>query len=179
VRIVSGELGGRRFSPPSKMKARPTTDLAKEGLFNVLRNLIDYTGISVLDLFSGTGSISYEFASRGAIEVSSVEIDARNIAFIRKTSEVFKIKNHDFIRADAFKFAEKTTNKYDVIFADPPYQSSRIEELPTIIFERGLLKKNGLFILEHSKDYSFSDNNAFLQQRSYGAVCFSIFQREE
>lgn len=177
MRVISGELGGRRFSPPSKMKARPTTDIAREGLFNVLRNLIDYADISVLDLFSGTGSVSYEFASRGASEICSVEIEGKNIAFIKKTSETFKIKNHDLFRADAFKFVEKTNNQYDVIFADPPYQSTRIEELPKIVFERELLKKEGIFILEHSKDYSFSSNKAFLQQRNYGSVCFSIFQQ--
>jgi 16S rRNA (guanine(966)-N(2))-methyltransferase RsmD len=177
VRVVSGELGGRRFSPPSKMKARPTTDIAKEGLFNVLRNIIDFSDISVLDLFSGTGSISYEFASRGAKDICSVEIESKNIVFIKKTSEIFKIKNHDFFRADAFRFLEKTNKQYNVIFADPPYQSKRIEELPKIVFDRNLLKEEGVFVLEHSKDFSFSDNKAFLQQRSYGGVCFSIFQR--
>lgn len=156
--------------------SRPTTDFAKENLFNVLNNQIDFEGLNVLDLFTGTGSISFEFASRGADRITSIEKDFKSVKFIKKTIVDLKFENIDIKCADAFKIIKKTPEKYDLIFADPPYDMKGIETLPDLIFENELLKDDGLFILEHSQDYDFKSHSRLKELRKYGSVHFSMFR---
>lgn len=179
MRIVSGKHRGRRIEPPASFKARPTTDFAKENLFNVLNNIIDLEDIAVLDLFSGTGGMSYEFISRGCAELVLVEKDFNHFKFIQKClKELKEDKMAVALNMDAFKFIQSTERKFDLIFADPPYNLEKIDTIPQIIFEKALLKKDGIFIFEHSADYNFSNNPHFSQLRKYGSVHFSIFNAQ-
>lgn len=175
MRIVSGFLKGRRFTPPTQIKARPTTDFAKEGLFNLLANRIDLEDIAVLELFAGSGSIGLEFVSRGAKIVTGVEMSAQHISYIKKICHELGVNNYYLQRADVFKFLEHASGTYAVIFADPPYQLKELPTLPTIIFEKQLLAPNGLFILEHGKEHQFSTHPHFVEERKYGNVHFSFF----
>jgi 16S rRNA (guanine(966)-N(2))-methyltransferase RsmD len=177
MRIVGGMLKGRRFSPPKNFRARPTTDTAKESLFNILSNFIDFEDIKVLDLFSGTGSISYEFASRGCKEITSVEKDFFHHKFICKCVDELKLRHViKPVKQDVFTFLEKTeTSSFDLIFADPPFNLPNLDMLPKIILESGLLKKEGYFIFEHGAGHDFSELAGFWQTRSYGSVRFSFF----
>ncbi|MDE6482217.1 MAG: RsmD family RNA methyltransferase [Rikenellaceae bacterium] len=176
MRIVSGSHRGRTIEPPRGFKARPTTDFAKENIFNVLSNLYDFEGLDVLDLFSGTGSISYEFASRGAARVVSVEADRMHRSFIEATARKMGLTAIKSVLGDAFNFVRCCSEKFDIIFADPPYDLEGTDELPDIIMERGILKPEGIFVLEHSKHKEFSGHPNFRQHRSYGSVNFSIFE---
>lgn len=176
MRIVSGSLGGRLINPPAFFKARPTTDMAKESLFNVLNNRVDFENLNVLDLFSGTGSISYEFASRGAARVLSVELNPRYAAFIQHTADHFGIKSLHVMKADAFKFLEKSREKFDVVFADPPYDLPELAEIPNLFFATNRLNPDGWFILEHPGSYDFNKHPQFVELRRYGKVNFSFFQ---
>jgi 16S rRNA (guanine966-N2)-methyltransferase len=177
MRIVSGSLKGRRFSPPPSFRARPTTDMAKENLFNVLNNTLDFESTVVLDLFSGTGSISYEFASRGCPSVTSVEKDFHHYSFIRKCIEELELsKSVKPLKADVFTYLSRLKGEtFDLIFADPPFELSNLEEIPDIIFARNVLKPDGLLILEHGPSHDFSHHPAFTQTRHYGKVCFTFF----
>jgi 16S rRNA (guanine(966)-N(2))-methyltransferase RsmD len=176
MRIVSGELKGRRFSPPASFKARPTTDQARESLFNILNNQIDIADQTVLDLFSGTGAISYEFASRGCCSVTSIEKNYAHFKFIRRTASDFNLTPQmKVIKADAFKFISKKQGNFSLIFADPPFNLPQIPELPALILNSGLLVSQGLFILEHGPTYNFSNEPFFWQTRHYGKVNFSFF----
>lgn len=180
MRVVSGELRGRRFSPPESFSARPTTDFAKENLFNVLANIIDFEEIKVLDIFSGTGSITYEMVSRGCTDVTSVELNYNHQKFIAKTISEFGIKKQAHsIKADAFKFVQNTTETYDLIFADPPFDLERASELPDIIISRHLLREGGIFILEHSGAGKYNAHPNFVQTRSYGKVNFTFFKDDK
>ena len=177
MRIVSGTLKGRRFSPPKNFKARPTTDFAKENLFNVLNNSIDFEKLKVLDLFGGTGSISYEFASRGAQEITCVELNLNHFRFIKKTSEELDLSGKiRAIKGNAFKFVEKTPEKYDLIFADPPYDLEGAERLIDLVFKQEILETEGLFIFEHSGKVSFNDHPNFIENRENGKVIFTFFK---
>ncbi len=176
MRIISGTHKGRRIIPDKSFKARPTTDFAKENLFNVLNHTIDITGISALDLFGGTGGISYELASRGAAQVTCVEINFKHISFIKKTVADLKFNNISVLRADTFRFLKSCNKKYDLIFADPPYDLDKIETLPDIVFEKELLLPDGLLILEHGKDHNFENHDNFIEMRTYGSVNFSFFK---
>ncbi len=179
MRIISGKYKGKHIVPPKSFKARPTTDFAKESLFNIISNNYNYENISALDLFSGTGGISYELASRGCPNVISVELDPNHHAFIRKTVEELGLR--DQVRAlkqNAFVYLKGCKQKFDFIFADPPYDMEGIELIHDIIFGRELLTDEGWFILEHSKDREFSDKPFFIERRSYGSVNFSIFGKE-
>lgn len=176
MRIVSGTHKSRIIKPPANLPVRPTTDIAKESLFNVLANRIDMETVNVLDLFSGTGSISYEFASRGALSVTSVDIEKRCIDFIHKASTEFKFNNIKILRNDVFTFIKICKVKYDIIFADPPYEMPKIETLPDLIFEKNILNENGIFILEHTERLNFSANPHFMEKRNYGKVNFSFFK---
>ena len=179
MRIVSGSLKGRRFSPPGSFKARPTTDFAKENIFNVLNNLIDFEDVDVLDLFSGTGSISFEFASRGCTRIVAVEKSYNHFKFIRKiTSELDLDDRVNVIRGCAFKYIEKTSIKFDIVFADPPYDLNEAKELPGKVMSSGILNKGGLFIFEHSDKKDYSALPGFREVRKYGKVNFSIFEKE-
>ena len=176
MRIISGSCGGRTINPPKNLRARPTTDFAKENLFNVLGNVVDFEGIDVLDLFAGTGSISYEFASRGAASVTSVEINAVHYNFIRATAKSFGLTNIHPVKANVFLYLKSCAKKYDVIFSDAPYDLEGSEAVVDMVLEKGLLKEGGIFIFEHSKDKNFSSHPRFSRLRSYGSVQFSIFE---
>ena len=175
MRIVSGYLKGRRFTPPTQIKARPTTDFAKEGLFNLLSNRIELEDIAVLELFAGSCSIGLEFVSRGAKIVTGVEMSVQHISYIKKICRELGVSNYYLQRADVFKYLEHAGNQYHVIFADPPYQLKELPTLPNIIFEKQLLAPGGLFILEHGREHEFSAHPHFVEERKYGNVHFSFF----
>ncbi|NDV78695.1 RsmD family RNA methyltransferase [Dysgonomonas sp. 511] len=178
MRIISGKHKGRRFDPPKNFKARPTTDFAKENLFNVLNNIIDWEETSALDLFAGTGGISFELVSRGCPRVVSVEKNFNHASFIEKTKETLKIGSEmQLLKLDAFGYLEKGREQFDFIFADPPYDLKNFADVPRLVFERDLIKPDGMFILEHSKEYDFSDYPLFTDKRVYGSVNFSIFEK--
>jgi 16S rRNA (guanine(966)-N(2))-methyltransferase RsmD len=176
MRIIGGELGGRRINPPAKMPyTRPTTDIAKEGLFNVIENNLDITALKTLDLFGGTGSISYELASRGAASCTIVEKDVSMYEFIKKTAALLQLSNCTVVKMDVFKFIEQTTEQFDFIFAGPPYALSTIDELPKKIAAKQLLRPNGWFVLEHTPRNNYENYPLFVTARSYGTTIFSIF----
>jgi 16S rRNA (guanine(966)-N(2))-methyltransferase RsmD len=176
MRIISGWLGGRKIHPPSKMPyTRPTTDIAKEGLFNILQTRIDFEGAKTLDLFGGTGSISYELASRGAAQLTIVEKDAAMYAFIKKNIAVLKIENANIIKTDVFSFLSSCDEKYDFIFAGPPYALNTIDELPKIIAGKNLIAEEGLFVLEHTPRNDYEKYEGFSFKRNYGTTVFSFF----
>jgi 16S rRNA (guanine(966)-N(2))-methyltransferase RsmD len=177
MRIISGTLGGRMINPPKNLRARPTTDFAKENLFNVLGNMVDFEEIDVLDLFAGTGSISYEFASRGAKSVTSVEINAVHYNFIRTTAKSFGLNNLHPVKANVFLYVKSCPKQFDVIFSDAPYDLEGSEQVVSDVFEKDLLKNDGILIFEHSKSLDFSTHPNFLRHRSYGSVQFSIFRK--
>ncbi len=176
MRIISGELGGRRINPPANMpKTRPTTDIAKEGLFNILQNNLDFKELKTLDIFGGTGSISYELASRGATDLTIVEMDNKMYDFIKKTSIDLKIENFHVIKMDVFKYISTCTLQFDFIFAGPPYALTTIDDLPVLVFEKQLLKSGGWFILEHTPRNNYEKFPFFKVARNYGSTIFSIF----
>jgi len=175
VRIIRGKYRGRQIHAPKSLPVRPTTDYAKESLFNVLQHLIDFHDCTVLDLFSGTGSISYEFASRGAAKIVAVEQHFSHCRFIKKMIEHFAIQNHQLIKADVFRFIKTHKQSYDIVFADPPYDADNISSLPDIVFDAALLNEEGVFVLEHSAKYNFNHHPHFSQSRNYGSVYFSFF----
>ena len=176
MRIISGVYKGKRLYPGRNFKARPTTDFARENLFNVINNYFDFDDLQVLDLFSGTGIITYEFASRGSRSVDSVEANSRHHAYIQKTVRDLKLDKVSAIRADAFRFLKHTPRKYDLIFADPPYDLKDLDQIPFLIFSRDLMNDGGWFILEHGRAYDFSAYPHFRELRKYGSVHFSIFE---
>ncbi|RGN42889.1 MULTISPECIES: 16S rRNA (guanine(966)-N(2))-methyltransferase RsmD [unclassified Bacteroides] len=177
MRVISGIYKRRRFDVPRTFKARPTTDFAKENLFNVLSNQIDFEdGVTALDLFAGTGSISIELVSRGCDKVISVEKDSQHYAFICKVMQEVKTDKCFPIRGDVFKYIENSSEKFDFIFADPPYELKGLETISQLIFEKGLLKEDGLFVLEHGKTNNFEDDPHFVERRVYGSVNFSFFR---
>lgn len=198
MRIISGIYKGRRITPPKNISARPTTDFAKESLFNLLNNRIDFEGIDMLDLFAGTGSIGLEFISRGARDVISVEMAHTQQNFIIQTCKMLKIRNLKLIRGDVFKFINSCKIQFDFIYADPPYDLPQLPKLPDLIFKdvadssinilnaenintnnsygSTLLKPNGIFVLEHSKNNDFSNHPHFVETRKYGNVHFTFFE---
>lgn len=176
MRIVSGTYKGRIFSPPKSIKARPTTDIAKEGLFNILSNSFDFDDISILDLFAGTGSISFEFASRGCKNIHLVELNHLHFTFIRKVINELQLEQITPIRHDAYKFLKNCKIQFDIIFADPPYEFKGVETIPDLVFQNMLLKDNGLLIIEHSKRTDMSELRNYKETRNYGNVHFSFFK---
>lgn len=176
MRIVSGKHKSRRFDVPKNFKARPTTDFAKENIFNVIANLIDLEDTVALDLFSGTGSIAFELISRGCKEVVCVEKDPVHYAFIKKVKAELAAENLIPIKTDVFKYIESAQQTFNFIFADPPYSLPTLFKIPDMIFSYRLLKPESIFILEHSKEYDFSTLPYFVQRRVYGAVNFSVFE---
>lgn len=177
MRIISGKLGGRRINPPSQMPyTRPTTDIAKEGLFNILQNNLDFEELKTLDLFGGTGSISYELASRGARELTIVEKDNQMFSFIKKTVADLGLAQIKVVKSDVFRFIETCHEKFDFIFAGPPYALTTIDEIPKLIFEKGLLNTGGWFILEHTPRNNYQTYPHFLREKNYGTTVFSIFE---
>ncbi|MBO6074608.1 MAG: RsmD family RNA methyltransferase [Paludibacteraceae bacterium] len=175
MRIISGKFRGRRLMPPKNITARPTTDFAKESLFNLLTNRLELEGADVLDLFAGTGGIGLECVSRGAREVTAVELAHVQQNFIISTCKQLGITNLRLIRGDVFKFLRNNCPKYDLVFADPPYALDELPTLPSLIVPE-LLKPGGLFVLEHGEQYDFSGHPHFIDLRTYGSVHFSFFQ---
>lgn len=176
MRIIGGKYKGRRIVPPGNFNARPTTDFAREGLFNILNNRIDFETVGVLDLFSGTGSISYEFASRGAAFVHLVEKDPKHISGIKRIINELDLRNARPIHIDVKTYLKACSIKYDIVFADPPYDLSWLKELPDLVTAAGIIKEDGFFVLEHPKGLSFSGHKLFFEHRSYGGVNFSFFK---
>jgi 16S rRNA (guanine(966)-N(2))-methyltransferase RsmD len=175
MRIISGKYKSRRFDVPKSFKARPTTDFAKENIFNVIGNLIDLEDTVALDLFSGTGSIAFELISRGCREVVCVEKDPAHYAFIKKVKSELAAENLTTLKTDVFKYIESAKQTFDFIFADPPYSLPTLSKIPEMIFSHRLLKPESVFIMEHPKEQDFSQLPFFVQQRVYGAVNFSVF----
>ncbi|MBE6302216.1 MAG: 16S rRNA (guanine(966)-N(2))-methyltransferase RsmD [Parabacteroides distasonis] len=180
MRIISGIYGRRRFDVPSSFSARPTTDFAKENIFNVISNYIDFEGLDALDLFAGTGSISFELLSRECRSVTAVEKNNAHASFISKVAKELKTNSLHLIRGDVFRYLNTAPSKsFDFIFADPPYALKELPEVPSLIFERDLLRDGGIFVMEHPKTNDFSNLPYFCQHRVYGSVNFSIFIKEE
>ncbi|MGD9977535.1 MAG: RsmD family RNA methyltransferase [Bacteroidales bacterium] len=177
MRIVGGTFRGRQFNPPKNFNARPTTDFAKESLFNIINNNFYFDELNVLDLFSGTGSISFEFISREVTHVDAVEADFVHCKFIKDTALKLEIKNLMVFKANAFSFIGRCTSRYDIIFSDPPYDLKGIDQIPEIVLSRGLLNDNGWLVLEHSARYNFKDNPSLFDHRVYGSVNFSFFKK--
>jgi 16S rRNA (guanine966-N2)-methyltransferase len=176
MRIIAGEFRGRKINPPANMPhTRPTTDIAKEGLFNILQHRMDLDGIKTLDLFGGTGSISYELASRGASYLTIIEKDAVMHEFIRNNLEMLKVENAKVFRLDVFAYLSTCNEQFDFIFAGPPYALGSINELPKIIIERKLIAENGFFVLEHTPRNAYEKFTGFSFQRNYGSTVFSFF----
>ncbi len=178
MRIISGKYKRRFIKPPKDLPVRPTTDLARESLFNILENKLELNGKEVLDLFSGTGAVSYEFISRGCKSVLAVDANYRCTQFIKKTASEFEMKDLSIIKGDVFKFLAKTHLTFDIIFADPPYELENLDTLPDLVFDNKLLKTDGIFVLEHPKVYDFSGHPNFLEHRKYGKVNFSFFENK-
>ncbi|MCR5130537.1 MAG: RsmD family RNA methyltransferase [Prevotella sp.] len=175
MRIITGKYKGRRFEVPRTFKARPTTDFAKENIFNVLGGYIDFEDVAALDLFAGTGSISLEMLSRGCQPVVSVEADRDHARFIGECVRKLNDNNHSLIRGDVFRFLKSCHRQFDFIFADPPYQLPNLPTIPDLIFEHDLLAPEGVFVFEHGKQNDFSQHPHFREHRAYGSVNFSIF----
>ena len=199
MRIITGRYKGRHFDIPRSFKARPTTDFAKENIFNVLTQYIDFEGAEALDLFSGTGSITLELLSRGCSRVVSVELDRDHHRFIQQCLQKLqgnndqcsarpkdacyqrdaRMFNVQCLRGDVFRYIKSCKQQFDFIFADPPYALKELPTIPNLIFEKGMLKDDGIFVFEHGKDHDFSNDPHFVEHRSYGSVNFSIFRTKE
>jgi len=177
MRIIGGKLKGKSILPPADYKARPTTDFAKEGLFNVLGNEYEFEGLKVLDLFGGSGSIAYEFASRGAARVYCVEMVRENASFIKKEAERLGLGNVTMVRDNVFDFLSICKEKFDLIFADPPYNIDGLETIPDRVLSRDILHPGCYFILEHGDEHSFREHPLFKKEKVYGRVHFSFFEK--
>ena len=176
MRIITGIYKGRHFDIPRTFKARPTTDFAKENIFNVLNGYLDFEDAAALDLFSGTGSISLEMLSRGCRPVVSVEMDRDHARFIAECMKKIGTNDNILIKGDVFRFVKRCHQQFDLIFADPPYALETLPQLPDLILDGGLLKEGGVFVLERGKTHDFSAHPRFVEHRSYGSVNFSLFQ---
>ena len=179
MRVITGKYKGRHFDVPRTFKARPTTDFAKENIFNVLRGYVDFNSLAVADLFAGTGSISLEFLSRGCSRVVSVEKDYQHFLFICNVLRKLEDKAACPIRADVLKYISHSTESFDIVFADPPYMLPELGKLPQLVLASSLVRSGGLFVLEHGKNHDFSDHPLFEEHRVYGSVNFSIFRQKE
>ena len=186
MRIIRGKYKHRRIPTPTRFKARPTTDFAKEGLFNILENnYIDFEEDqpTVLDLFAGTGSIGLEFASRGCRQVTSVEKDFHHWQYLRELKQALEASEWKPIHTDVFKFLKQTQEQYDIVFADPPYDLPNLADLPDWVLGsdncQSHLTSNGLFILEHGRNYDFSGHACYIDHRNYGSVNFTFFRRSQ
>jgi len=177
MRIISGTHRGRALRPPQGLPVRPTTDMAKESLFNILNNYIDFEAVKVLDLFAGTGNISLEFASRNAVTVLSVDLNSLCIDYISKMASDLDFRNLSAIRTNVFTFLTRSAGNYDVIFADPPYDLEGRDKIPGLVFDNNWLADEGWFVMEHDKSISFKDHPFFASERRYGKVHFTFFTK--
>lgn len=175
MRIIAGSLRGRRLNPPATLPVRPTTDMARESLFNILNNYVEFEECTVMDLFAGTGAMSLEFVSRGAQEVTSVDINNQCTDFIKSCAQQFGVSNLHVVRTDVFDLLKRAYKKFDIVFADPPYAIENLATLPDLVFEHQLLTDDGIFVLEHPREYQFEDHPHFWQHRHYGKVNFTFF----
>ncbi len=175
MRIISGKYKGRRFTPPDGIPTRPTTDISKEGLFNILNNNIDYSETQFLDLFAGSGNISYEMASRGCGNILAVDRFPLCVEFIQSNIDQWGIEGMRVIQADVFDVIDQAVDDYSLIFAGPPYGLDILDEIPDRIFNNHLLKPEGIFVLEHNPDHNFDDHEFFAERRYYGQTNFSFF----
>lgn len=178
MRIIGGRLKGRVIELPAKYAARPTTDFAREGLFNILGNAYEFDGLRVLDLFGGTGAVSFEFASRGAGHVWCVEMARENASFIKREAARLGLDNVTMVRDNVFDFLPLCTQKFDIVFADPPYALEGLETLPDKVLSAGILHPCGWFVLEHGDEHSFAGHPCLVRERRYGRVHFSIFENK-
>ena len=176
MRIIGGTRAGLRLTPPRALPVRPTTDMAKEALFNILQNRMDFAGMSVLDLFAGTGNITFEIASRGAAKVLAVDVHFKCVQYVNATARQLKLNSVKAIKADALKFIGGCSDSFDFIFADPPYDLPQLPQLPDRILEQGMLKSNAQLILEHSSTRSIGPHPRLVETRKYGYSTFSFFQ---
>lgn len=176
MRVVSGKYKGKRFSPPKKFPSRPTTDFAKESLFNILANQLDFDEVNALDLFAGTGSLSLELVSRDAATVTSVDNHIVSYKHMVQLKNELQENNWTIIKADVFDYLKTANKKFDLIIADPPYNLNRVKELPELIFNQAILSENGIFVLEHGQENSFETAANFKESRNYGGVIFSFFE---
>ena len=176
MRIIGGKFGGKHLSPPKNLPVRPTTDFAKEGLFNILNNVVDFEELLVLDLFCGTGNISLEFASRGAKKILSIDNHSPCLNYIKDVSKQLGLKNIFTERADVFSFLSKSHAQYDLIFADPPYELKNIESIYDFVFDNKCLLNDGILIIEHGAKTNFKSKKYFIEIRKYGNVHFSFFK---
>jgi 16S rRNA (guanine966-N2)-methyltransferase len=181
MRIISGEHKGRVINAPKSLPVRPTTDFAKESIFNILNNHFDFEGLKILDLFCGTGNITYEFASRGSTDITCVDNNYPCCEFVKKTIAAFKMDQVKVTKSDALSFLKKTLSNYDIIFADPPYDmdAEKFQSIPELVFSKNILKPNGWLIIEHGERTIFSNHKNFIEHRKYGNVNFSIFKKRE
>ncbi len=178
MRIITGEYKGRHFDVPRTFKARPTTDFAKENIFNVLAGYVDFDGLTALDLFSGTGSIALEMLSRGCRQVVSVELDRDHHRFIQQcVGKLGEEQRVICLRTDVFRFLKSCHQQFDIVFADPPYALKQLPQIPTLVMDSNLLKSDGLLVFEHGKDNDFSQHPRFVEHRQYGSVNFSLFRQ--
>ena len=177
MRIISGKYKGRHFDIPRTVKARPTTDFAKENLFNILTNIVDFEETTALDLFSGTGSISLELLSRGCKKVTSVEMDSQHFAFLKKCQNTLQESAWHAVRDDVFRFIRRCNTSYSLVFADPPYALKELKDIPALVLDGELLCNGGIFIFEHGKDYSFTEHPLFFRHVAYGSVNFTLFRK--
>ncbi|MCC6690855.1 MAG: RsmD family RNA methyltransferase [Bacteroidia bacterium] len=175
MRIIGGTHKGRAFHPPKNLPVRPTTDFGKEALFNILTTRINFEQTKALDLFAGTGSISYELASRGCSEITAVDADYGCCSFVKKKATELAFKGIKVIKQNVFRFLKNTTEHFDLIFADPPFGMKETVEIPTIVFANKLLNPNGILIIEHPAEISFEKTGRFVEQRKYSKLHFSIF----
>lgn len=175
MRIIGGKYSGRLIKPPANLPVRPTTDFAKTGLFNILNNRFDFAHCNALDLYSGTGSISLELVSRGITNTVAVDLDTQCVSFIKKTILQLEINNLEVVKSDVLKYLKNSSKQFDIVFADPPFNTTNKAELHNLIFERNTLNKNGLFILEHVSNEKYEHLPGFELSRSYGNVTFSFF----
>jgi len=179
MRIISGKYGHRRFQVPVSFSARPTTDFAKENLFNVLENLVDWEASDALDLFAGTGSIAFEMLSRGCRSVTAIELNYKHVSFIEKVAKELHSEELTLIRGDVLRYLSSgAKSSFDLVFADPPYNLPELPELPNLVLNGHLLRKGGIFVLEHSKNNNFTSFPYFIRQRVYGSVNFSFFRKQ-
>lgn len=175
MRIIGGRLGGLRLNPPNNLPVRPTTDIAKEALFNILQNRLEFDGLNCLDLFAGTGNISFELASRGVEHVDSVDLHFKCVQYITDTAKKMKLEQINARKADVFKFITSCKSTYDLIFADPPYDIPKLPQLPKLVFDNNLLNNNGLLIIEHPSTRQMEEHPNFIETRKYGYSSFSFY----